>query len=394
MIKLENNPKLGFYDVGGKIFFSKPEALFEATRSGQFPHWNFNRKVFDAQPWLDEPDLDLRTLYCMRAQQLREKYDYIRLEASGGADSTTALYSFLLNGIHIDEIIFRYPKQGEKGLEPDAKNTKPENTLSEWEFAAKPLLQWVATNYPGIKITLHDFSQDILSYTGDESWIESAKDYLHPEHTFKHNPLATKEQFDLADSGKKICNLYGIDKPKICIRDGRWYFYFMDFQANHANTNTQGYDNITTEYFYWTPDLPEILRKQVHTICKWFMLPHNKHLQFLVRWPNHSVTQRSVYEQLTKSLIYPDYDPTTWQTTKSTNTFYSEMTWWFFKNFKDSRFYQVWEAGLAHVAQKIDPKFFNYEHGRPVGFVGFMDKFYDLGPTDYISTNITHKDFR
>jgi hypothetical protein len=111
-------------------------------------------------------------------------------------------------------------------------------------------------------------------------------------------------------------------------------------------------------------------------------------LQFLVRWPNHSVAHRGAYEQLAKPLIYPDYDPTTWQTTKSTNNFYSEMTWWFFKNFKDTRFYQVWEAGLAHMVNTIDPKFFTYEQGRAVGFVGFMDQFYDLGPTDYVNTDI------
>ena len=110
----------------------------------------------------------------------------------------------------------------------------------EWEFAAKPLLQWVATNYPRVKITFHDYSENIIAYRGDESWTDSAKDYLHPEHTFKHDPLSTKEQIELADSGKRICSLYGIDKPKICIKDGRWYFYFMDIQANHANTNTRG----------------------------------------------------------------------------------------------------------------------------------------------------------
>lgn len=388
MIILENNPKLGYYLVGDKVFFSKPQALLNASQTGHFPHWNFNREIFSAQPWLQEPQLDLRTLYRLRAQQLREKYDYIRLEVSGGADSTTALYSFLLNDIHIDEIIFRYPKHGENGLGPDAKNTKPENTLSEWEFAAKPLLQWVATNYPKVKITFHDYSENIIAYTGDESWTDAAKDYLHPEHTFKHDPLSTKEQLELADSGQSICSLYGIDKPKICIKDGRWYFYFMDIQANHANTNTRGYTNITTEYFYWTPDLPEILRKQVHSIKKWFMLPQNKHLQFLVRWPNFSVAQRTTYESLAKPLIYPDYDPTTWQVSKTTTNFYAEMGYWFYKNFKDVQFYKTWQAGIDHMVNKIDSKYFTYEGDRPVGFVGFMDQFYDLGPADFIQQGV------
>jgi hypothetical protein len=284
--------------------------------------------------------------------------------------------------------VFRYPAQGDKNLGPDAKNMKAENTLSEWHFAAKPILQKLAVTHPNIKITMHDFSDNILKYTGDESWVNNAKDYLHPEHTFKHDPLGMDSHKALAESGKQICILYGVDKPKVCIRDGRWYMYFLDIQANHSQNQRGPYDNITTEYFYWQADLPELIVKQAHTIRNWFMTDHAKHLQFLVRWPNHSVAQRGAYEQLAKPLIYPDYDPTTWQTTKSTNNFYSEMTWWFFKNFKDTRFYQVWEAGLAHMVKSIDPKFFTYEQGRAVGFVGFMDQFYDLGPTDYVNTDI------
>lgn len=388
MIGLEQNSKLGFYTVGNKIFHNKPQALLEATRTGQFPHWNFNRDVFSHIDTTVEPTLGLQDLYRMRAQQLRDSYDYIRLEFSGGSDSATVLYSFVNNGIHLDEVVFRYPAQGDKNLGPDAKNMKAENTLSEWHFAAKPMLQRLAVTNPEIKITMHDFSDNILKYQGDESWVNNAKDYLHPEHTFKHDPMGMDGHRDLAESGKRICILYGVDKPKVCIKDGRWWLYFLDIQANHSQNQRGPYDNVTTEYFYWQADLPELIIKQAHVIRNWFMTDHARHLQFLVRWPNHSVAQRGAYEQLAKPLIYPDYDPTTWQTTKSTNNFYSEMTWWFFKNFKETHFYQVWEAGLAHMVNTIDPKFFTYEQGRAVGFVGFMDQFYDLGPTDYVNTDV------
>ena len=94
---LEQNPKLGFYTVNGKNFYSKPQALLEATATGQFPTWNFNREVFSRMDTTKEPQLSLRELYRMRAQQLRDRYDYIRLEFSGGSDSATVLYSFINN---------------------------------------------------------------------------------------------------------------------------------------------------------------------------------------------------------------------------------------------------------------------------------------------------------
>jgi hypothetical protein len=387
MINLETNPKLGFYTLNNKVYYSKAQVLTESTRTGIFPHWQFNNEVFGSIDSTVEPNIDIRTLYRMRAQQLRERYDYLRLEFSGGSDSVTVLLSFINNGIHLDEIVCRYPAQGDKGLEPDAKDTSPENILSEHEFAARPFLQYIAVHHPEIKITVHDFSENMIAYKGDESWIYRAKDYLHAEHTFKFDPLATKEHVALAESGRSVGIIYGIDKPKLCIKDGRWCFYFMDIMASHAQNVTGLYDNLTTEYFFWQPDLPEIVVKQAHLVRHWFMQPQNQHLQFLLRWPNHSVSQRSTVENLIKPLIYPDWDVTTWQATKATNTFYAEMSYWFFKNLSQTHFHKVWHAGLDYVIKTIDPKFFTYKLGKPVGFVGFLSPFYDLGPATFVNND-------
>jgi hypothetical protein len=91
---------------------------------------------------------------------------------------------------------------------------------------------------------------------------------------------------------------------------------------------------------------------------------------------------------MVKPLIYPDYDPATFQVAKPTNSFYNEMDFWFYKNFQDTRAYQVWEAGLKLLVDNIDLKYFNTELGRPVGFIGFLSPFYDLGPAQYINTGV------
>ena len=380
MLKLEQNPKLGYYLVGAEKIFSKPMALIEATDTGHFPQWNFSNDIFGKLDWTVNPHVDLRLIYKMRAQQLREKYDWIRVEASGGGDSTTAIFSFLLNDIHLDEVIFRYPKTGEKNVTDDPFNTKCENTLSEWQYAAQPLLQWISTHYPQVKCTLHDYSSNMLDEENsiEETWVFKSKDYFQPGHAAKHTNFGTDEQKHLADKGLKMCVLYGIDKPKLCIKDNKWYLYFLDLQANHANPEIGDYD-IVNEYFYWTPDLPEIVLKQAHIIRDWFMQPQNQHLQYLVRWPNHSIAHRTAYESMVKPLIYPDYNPNTFQTAKPTNSFYNEMDHWFYTNFQQTRLYQVWQAGLQLLVGSIDPKFFNYELGKPVGFVGFLSPFYCLG---------------
>ena len=393
MIKLENNPKLGYYTVGQTRHYIKPQALIDATKHNQFPEWNFNRDVFGNYDWSVEPEINLKELYRMRAQQLRDRYDYIRLEVSGGGDSATAAFSFILNGIHLDEVVFRYPKTGEKNVTDDPFNTKPENTLSEWKYAAQPLLQWISTHAPRTKITMHDYSVDMLASKHDESWVFRTKDYFQPGHAFKHTVDAMDSHKLTLDQGKSVCMLWGVDKPKVCIKDKKWYLYFMDVQANNANPEVGQWDNVTNEYFYWTPDLPELLCKQAHVIRKWFDLPTNTYLQHLARWPNYSFAQRTTFEHIIKPLLYPDYDPSTFQTSKPTNSFYNEMDHWFYTNFQDTHVYRVWQAGIKHLVDSIDPKYFNNEMGRPVGFVGFISPFYYLGDAVYQNTGI-NKHFR
>lgn len=390
MIRIENNPKLGFYTVGNQQFFSKPMALTQATTTQQFPEWDFNNAVFGNQNWLIEPALDIRQLYRIRAQQLRDRYDYIRLEFSGGGDSTTALYSFVHNGIHIDEVVFRYPKTGEKNVSDDPFNCKPENTLSEARYAAYPVLNWLTTAAPRTKITTHDYSENMLNQTYDESWVMKTKDYFQPGHAFKHSATGYEGHKKLADSGQRICILYGVDKPKLCIKDKKWYAYFIDIMANHSMGDFGDYTNMTNEYFYWTPDLPELFVKQCHMVRNWFMLPQNKHMQYVCRWPNYSYTHRTTYEHLIKPLIYPDYNQETFQTSKPTNSFYNEMDYWFYTNFRETIQYQRWQAGLEHLVSTIDGKYFNREMGRPVGFVGFLSPFYYLGEADFESSGINN----
>ena len=73
MIQLENNPKLGYYTVGQTRHYIKPQALIAATKNNQFPEWNFNRNVFDVYSWHQEPEISLKELYRIRAQQLRDR---------------------------------------------------------------------------------------------------------------------------------------------------------------------------------------------------------------------------------------------------------------------------------------------------------------------------------
>ena len=89
----------GRYVVDGKIFYDKIAALVYADSVKKEVQWDYFNDVFFSADWTTEPEISLDELYRIRAQQLRDKYDYIVIFCSGGADSTNVLYSFLKNGI-------------------------------------------------------------------------------------------------------------------------------------------------------------------------------------------------------------------------------------------------------------------------------------------------------
>jgi hypothetical protein len=70
------------------------------------------------------------------------------------------------------------------------------------------------------------------------------------------------------------------------------------------------------------------------------------------------------------------------------------MDQWFYQNFQETHAYRAWKAGLEHLVDNIDIKYFNTEMGKPVGFVGFISPFYYLGDAAYTDTGInTHYKF-
>ena len=382
-VNFEPNKKLGYYIVNNELYYNKIQAMLAASKLpgdvGNFNNdpvrWLFNEDAFIKYPWHIEPEENIRELYRRRALQLRDQYDYIRLELSGGADSATVAYSFLLNNIPLDEVVFRYPAQGSKNVTGNPWDTESRNHLSEWEFAARPLLNWIETNYPNVKITVHDFVDEIVKEkSNDENWIYKTRHYIHPGHVHKHVIDKT-----LADTGKRVAVVFGTDKPKICIKDSKFFIYFIDAQTSNNHADIGDYTNITNEFFYWSPDSCDMLAKQAHLIRNWFSLPVHHNLSYTLKWPNQDYSTRTFREQMLKPIIYPDYDFHTFQTAKSTNAIRAEMDNWFFTNFADTDLYRTWEAGVDYLSTSLNSRYFRYHQNNIVDIKQYQTPFYYIG---------------
>src|SRR6056300_1489846 len=104
MVQLQKNfkSKFGYYQVGDNFFTHKVQAVLHASEVKQPVFWNYHNEIWASVNWQDKFFTSLEEIYKKRAQQLRERYDYLVLSFSGGSDSYTVLSSFLKNNIHLD----------------------------------------------------------------------------------------------------------------------------------------------------------------------------------------------------------------------------------------------------------------------------------------------------
>lgn len=380
------NDKLGFYTVGNQRVESKIDACILGTKLNIHPTWHFSDQVWQAQDWTHEPEIDILELYKIRAKQLREQYDYIILNYSGGSDSQTMVEAFLSAGCFIDEIVTIWNRKHTTRVVAANGATDARNIEAEYELTTRPGLTRIRDASPNTKITYIDISDSTVkayqTFDGEE-WLKNTVEHLHPQYITRWSVTRDHQQLVTLDRGLKTAILFGVDKPKICIKDNKYYTYFVDIVANsfRGGFNRSEYDNIDYVFFYWTPDMPEIVIKQSHMIKHWFEM--NSQLKPILYWPNNDYTKRQAYEIIVRSIVYPNWNLNTFQCVKTSSTVYSEWDDWFFKEFYKTTIYDSWVKGIEYVEKNINKQYLKYDFdNRFDGFVGMISEFFALEQTE------------
>lgn len=366
----------GYYQVGNECFSNKTSALMAASRSKIFPKWHFHSHVYQNMPWSTSTMMDLRQLYQSRARQLRDKYDWISLSFSGGADSFTALRAFVDSQTFLDEIFVRWPIKATVNRYKVSRDTCPENILSEWTLTVLPMLDQLKRHLSTqTKISVIDWSDRILSYEAiDTDWARN-QDFFNPGVRIKYDTVTEHTQRAI-DTGKRTAIVVGTDKPQVCVRDGQAYCYFIDKLAhNHPHAP---YDQ-HSELFFWSPDCPDITVNQAKVIYQ--HMRSNPSIAELVDWSRPFEEKRkNIWDKVVRSLIYPDYSPEWFQARKPSTNIFSEVDAWLIKDHNSMGLMQSWRYVIKNHMKSIDPKFIEYRDGVPIGYVGFFDRMYHLGP--------------
>lgn len=386
------NVPLGYYKVNEKIFLDKIEAILEANTTLSDISWHFNEDVFKSVNWKENPSTSLDEYYKIRCLQIREKYDYVIIMASGGADSTNVVWSFLNNGILVDEVVAAAPVSGLKNFDYTSSDNSTANTISETKYAQLPLLDEISALHPYVKITLNDYFDDIVNYNTDE-WLYKSADWIHPTTVARYSLEKFKHLKDLAESGKRIGIVYGIDKPFTAIgKDGSIYLTFSDSTVNvQRPAFEKNYPNVENVLFYHTPELPQMVVKQAHTVCNWFFKPENKqNLKFfydrrtMSTWSFERNRHRhSIYERMIIPLIYPTTVKSVFQGGKPTRMFLADHDDWFYKLHKNTRPYEMIVSDFNNFYKNIDKKYLN---SSKTGFDIYIN-YYPIGHVDQFTAS-------
>ncbi len=379
------NKKLGYYLVNGIEFDSKIKALTYSTQTNSYPQWIFNDKEYQSYDWSKEPELSLDALYDQRVRDLREKYDYLILSYSGGADSHNILSSFIRQGIHLDEIVVNTMERGnKKSTTISTNNVAATNAAAEHDLQTVPRLKEAAKLIPNTKITICDLTDYLFEYLedkGDESWVFDKREGLNPAGMTRFNYLHFSDIRKQFDKDKSFGIIMGIEKPRCYILKNKLFVSYADRATNITTVaeHFKEYPNSTVEFFYWSPDALDIQCKQIHTIKKWLeAFPEYQYLwdaEKELASDKAFITIRLHHERLLRPILYTTWDNQWYQADKALNDWYSEFDQWFFDDHYNSKAGHIWKAGIDYVVNSLGEFIREGEDGKIDGLIPFSKRY-------------------
>lgn len=336
----------GYWEVSQKKYHNKLQSVIDAVPQGWWPHFNFHEEEFSKFNWLVEPTESLTELYCHRAKQLSEKYDSISIEFSGGADSWNVAYSFLRQGLHINELIYRYD-HNISGKEDDKSAA---NCMAEGKYAAYPWYQKFLEIDPTIKWRTY-YTTDAMIDGWSKFQLDPLKyNSVHPGYIVKLPGLSADLPVDFNPT-KKTALIYGMDKPNLFFEDGKFYLYFPDHTIIIRAVIERVAMGLPVDdvLFYWDPDAVKMLAKQAHMVMHWFK--QNPEMLFLIN--TRAYRNNEIYYPIVNKIIYPEYKEL-WQSKKAAGSHIMGHEIWFEDHADDTAHGLNWAKSRQNFSNMIN----------------------------------------
>lgn len=239
--------KYQFYRVGQEKFSNKFLAFIRSQETGLHLKFDFFEKEFDQANWSKDPDLTWDQLLDIRANQIANMKKPIVLGFSGGTDSYTIYQVFKRNNIKIDAVFLRYKD------DPKEKDMY-ENVLS--------FIENEKSKYGFKTILIKDDSRFFDQvYSNEEWWLSSEPVRINFSVAVGLQDIEHFYGYDTTIDNDFVL-VMGMDKPRIKIIDNKMYSYLQDTTFNN-------YCHDRHEYFFSSPNLPELHIKQSYMLGKY-----------------------------------------------------------------------------------------------------------------------------
>lgn len=336
---------LNCWTCDGSVFANKQQALLHATSSGRPIAYHYNDHVFGSYDWSREPDRDLASIYRERAQQLRDSYDHLIVMFSGGSDSTTMLDIFIDNGIRIDEVM------SYGGWNHCIDRDRDPLNLEVMRGGREML-----TRLQGLGITWTHINQfDVIDkvYT-QEDWILSADHDMCIHTDFVRRSIYDQRHVkDLVDRGRRVCYVWGLEKPVITVDRSHYVLTFPDFRFSLFRYRDKLDQGINQEWFYSDVTCADLMAKQVHIIINWLESQWNRPgiTDFILRW----LQGQPAEQQDIMRLIYPKWNLNTFSLGKAHNLMWSLKWVNAYQMVQDQGSYHRWHHDVSQFLNSIDP---------------------------------------
>lgn len=330
----------GGWISNNKFFTNKIDALRYASSANTNITYYFYDEIWEnAVKKNYSAPLDI--LYKDRAQQLRDKYGYLILNYSAGADSHNILETFTRNKIKLDAIQVKWPVSYSSYQQP-IYNTSPFNLLSEWELTVLPCIKDIKKNFPEIQILVEDWcGLREINLTN----LEKFNQLLSLGDLFRFSTASTFEKKE--NTGI----IWGIDKPLICNEGSKYGFFFRDTFTSVG----QSLFNHNNEYFYWAVDYPDIVVCQAKVLINYFKETHRQHFIF----KKDSINQKEkveVVRQLSIDALY-SHKRSVFQVEKYQQENKQDWDGWLYSDCYYSPLVNQWSTQLQNMLFDVDKRF-------------------------------------
>jgi hypothetical protein len=333
-----------YYFNDGTTAQSKVEALEYQQKTQLEPFLYYYDEVFSKINWTINPPHTLDFYYRAQAQRIRDEYDYVILCYSGGYDSTNILETFYYNNIKIDKIVTV------GALSEDSNRGADDNHNGELYKNAFPTIEKLGLNNIFEVIDYTKYFDKLKNFSVSHyasSWVYETSSWYSPNNWFwkdVENYIVPSEFRD-----KKVAIIFGKDKPNLTYKyyNGNkiYGFSFNDAALGSYAADFRVKTNLERVNFYWDPNFPLIVIKQLHTVF-----------------------ERHAENTQVDNIVYNLKNPLTFKSPKSKSNIFSLRDRFLMKK-QNSDIFKFWLDGVTQHKSTIMSM-----DNKPI-----MSKFYPIG---------------